>query len=144
MKLMVYEIFDKFVAAPTRAEKVAVLQKYEAHDLRNVLAISFNKDIHFMVDRVPKYKPMDKNVPAGLGFGRIQDELKRLYIYQKDHPRRPAGLTEKRMYTILAETLSGMEAKEAQIFMNMLLKDLRIPGLDESIVREAFPHLLGK
>jgi hypothetical protein len=35
-----------------------------------------------------------------------------------------------------------LEAKEAEIFMNMMLKDLKVKGLTPKIVEEAFPGLL--
>jgi hypothetical protein len=38
--------------------------------------------------------------------------------------------------------LEALEGKESVVFMNMILKNLKIKGLDEKIVSEAFPNIL--
>ena len=60
----------------------------------------------------------------------------------KDNPRVPAGLTEKRKNEILIQILESLEEKEADVFIGVLKKDLKVPYLTEALVREAFPELL--
>jgi hypothetical protein len=43
---------------------------------------------------------------------------------------------------LLIQILEALEASEADVFMNMILKDLKVKGLTYKIVQEAFPDLL--
>jgi hypothetical protein len=60
----------------------------------------------------------------------------------KGHPRCPENLTQERREQILIQMLEALEGKESVVFMNMILKNLKIKGLDEKIVSEAFPNIL--
>lgn len=136
----IYEIFEEFQKAETIDDKKRVLIKHWNIDLQTVLQATFHPEVHFAIDRVPLYKPSD--MPIGMGWSGMHQELKKVYLYQKDHPKRPPNLTEKRMYEILAMALESLEAKEAIVFMNMLLKDLKVPNLDYKLVKDIAPFLL--
>jgi hypothetical protein len=140
MNRNVYEIFDDFTKANTRDEKIAVLRKNECYALRNVLQGTFDSRISFTVEKVPNYKPSD--APPGMGYSTIHQELSRVYLFESNNPKVSSNLSEKRKEEILIQILEVLEKREAEIFMNMLMKKQKVPGLTEKIVREAFPNLL--
>jgi hypothetical protein len=140
MRILICEIFEEFAKAVTKDQRIAVLRKYESEPLKTVLRNTYHPHIVYLVDRVPAYKPSP--FPRGMTGNNIGKELKMVYLFQRGNPKRPPALTEKRMLQILTQILEGLEKDEAPIFMNMLLKDLRVPGLDAALVQEAFPGLL--
>lgn len=136
----IYEVFEEFEQAASKKDKIAVLQKNDSYALRQVLKGSFDPKIEFVIDRVPYYNPSD--APPGLGYTTISQELKRVYLFQKDNPKRDPNLSKERIEVILIQMLENLEAKEAVVFMNMLLKKQKVKGLTEKIVEEAFPGLI--
>jgi hypothetical protein len=135
-----YEIFEEFEKAETNEERVDVLRRNNNYALFNVLQLTFHPASEFMVDKIPYYKP--ENVPPGMGHSTIHQELDRVYLMIKNHPRCPPTLTEKRREELLVQMLEALEAKEAVVYMNMFLKNLKVKGLDAKIVREAFPGII--
>lgn len=136
----IYEIFEEFEAAKTKAEKIDVLRRNGNFALRSILQGTFSPNINFVIDKVPYYKPSD--APPGLGYTSIHQELSRVYLFMKDHPRVPAGLTDQRREQILIQMLEALEKREAEVLMNMLLKKQKVKGLNAEIVKEAFPDLV--
>lgn len=140
MRWMLAEVFDKYAEAKTPDERVKILLKYNSYELRHVLRAAFHPKIKFLVNKVPYYRPLD--VPDGMAGNTILQEVKRLYLFENGHPRTPPKFTQERREKILIQILESLEAREAVIFMNMLLKDLKIPNLDKDIVVRAFPELM--
>lgn len=134
------EIFEEFNKAQTRQEKIDVLRKNSCPALRNVLKGTFDPTIEFTITNVPMYTPSDS--PIGLGYSTIHQEIGRAYMFQKNNPRTAPSLSEERKEQILIQILEMLEAKEAQIFVNMLLKKQNVPELTSTIVKEAFPDLI--
>lgn len=140
MNQNMYEIFRDFERAPDRASKIAVLQKNRRQTLLDVLQGSFHPDIKFVIKSKPSYRRSD--APPGLGYSSIDIEMKRIYLFVEGAQKVPADLTDIRRQHILIQILEALEAAEADVFMNMLLKDLKVKGLTYKIVQEAFPGLL--
>lgn len=140
MKKNIHEIFEEFEQASSRKDKIAVLQKNDSYALRQVLKGSFDPKIEFIIEKVPYYSPSD--APIGMGYTTISQELKRVYLFQKDNPKRDPNLSKERVEVILIQILENLEAKEAVVFMNMLLKKQKVKGLTDKIVQEAFPGLI--
>lgn len=140
MTKAIYEIFDEVEKAPTKKEKVEVLQKNSNYALRNVLKGTFDPNIQFVIDRVPYYKPSDS--PVGLGYTSLYQELNRIYIFQKNNPKVDPNLSQERKEKILIQMLEALEKREAEVLMNMLLKKQKVKGLTYNVVKEAFPDIL--
>jgi hypothetical protein len=136
----VYEILDDFVNAPTRAEKIEVLRKNGQFVLKSVLQGAYHPAIKFVIKKKPAYNISD--APPGLGYSNMDQELKRVYLFVENSPKVDRNLTYERKEQILIQILEALEAKEAEVFMNMLLKDLKVKGLTPKIIEEAFPGLL--
>lgn len=139
MKRM-FEIFEEYEKLDTHEQRIECLRKNDNYALRSVLQGAFDPKIEFTVESVPYYKPVQ--VPVGLSYSTIMQELKRVYLFVKGHPNVSPNLTENRKTQILIQILETLEPKEATVFMNMLLKNLKVKNLDESVVKEAFPDLI--
>jgi hypothetical protein len=141
MTKLMFEILDELLNAKTDEERVAILRKNDSYALRGVLRAAFHPRIYFNVTKWPDgYVPSE--VPAGYGSAKIGLELNRIYMFELGNPRTPLGLTEKRKNEILLQILEALEHREAEVFMNMMLKDLKVPGLTKELVEEAFPDIL--
>lgn len=136
----VYEVFDDFKKATTKAERLEVLRKNGSYAVKNVLMGAFDPRVVFNVDKIPEFKR--EKMPAGMGYSNMTTELGRIYLFMKDHPRTPAGLTEKRKTEILIQILESLEEEEADVFAAMLTKKLKIPHLTPALINEAFPGLI--
>lgn len=135
----VYEIFDEFEKAPSKEDKINILRTNSNYALREVLRGSFSPYIEFVYDKAPQYKPSDS--PPGLSYSSIQQELGRVYLFEKNNPKVSPNLDPKRREHILIQILEVLEKREAEVFMNMILKKQKVKGLDSKIVLEAFPNL---
>lgn len=135
-----YEVFAEFEKSPSRQDKINILKNNSSYALREVLKGTFNPNIEFTVTNIPFYKPSD--APPGLGYSSIHQELSRAYLFEKNNPKVSRNLSDKRKEQLLIQILECLEEKEAQIYINMLLKKQRVKGLTSNIVKEAFPDLL--
>lgn len=136
----VYEVFNDFKAAKTRQERLQVLKENDTFALKSVLQGAYHPNVKFNMTKVPEYQKVD--VPPGMAYSHMTEALARGYLFIKDDPRRPAGLTEKREIELLIQLLESLEPNEAEVFANMLRKDLKIPYLTPALINEAFPGLL--
>lgn len=135
----VYEILDEVANAPDDQARKAILFYNNNYALRCVLRAAFHPKIKFTIERVPYYKPSD--APIGLSESSLHKEINRIYLFEAGNPRVSPNLTEDRKEKILVQLLESLEAKEAVVFMNTLLKDLKVPGLTKELVEEVFPDL---
>lgn len=135
----IYEIFDEYEKASTKEERLQVLKRNGNYALRSVLKGTYDPNIQFNIEKVPHYKPSD--APPGLGYTSIHQELSRVYLFTANDPRTSANLTLKRKEQILIQILEALEKREAEVFMNMILKKQKVKNLNVDIVKEAFPDL---
>lgn len=135
----IYEVLNDFKKASGKNERLEILRKNDTYALRQVLLGTFEKGIEFDVE-IPKFNR--EKIPAGMSYSHMTSVLDRVYLFVKDHPRRPAGLSTQRQTELLIQILESIEEPEADVFIGMLKKDLKIPYLTPSLVNEAFPGLL--
>lgn len=135
----IYEIFEEFEKAPTEADKLAVLRKNDCYALRQILKGTYDPGVEFAIERVPYYKPSD--APPGMGYTSINAELHRTYLFQKAHPKLNPDLTPDRREKILIQILEALEAREAEVYMNMIMKREIVKDLTVDLVKKAYPEL---
>jgi hypothetical protein len=135
-----YEVFEEFEKAPTRQEKIEVLRTNRSYALECVFRGTFTSEIKYVFDKIPEYKKSD--VPAGLGYTGIHQELDRVYLFEKNNPRVSPDLTLQRKEYILIQMLEAMEGKESEIYAGMLMKRLPVKGLTYKLAAEAFPDII--
>lgn len=140
MKL-ISEIFDEIKQRESKEDKIAVLRYNSSWALRNVLKGTFDPNIKFVINWIPSsYVPND--APNGLGYTTIAQELDRAYLFELGNPKVSPSLTLERKEQLLVQILEALEKTEADVYMNMILKDQKVEGLTYEVVKEAFPDLL--
>jgi hypothetical protein len=135
----IYEIFDEFEKATNKNDRLNILRYNSNYALKSILKGTFDPNIKFVINKVPMYKPSDS--PPGLGYTSIHQELGRVYLFEENNPKASPNLSPKRREHILIQILEALEKREAEVFMNMLLKKQKVKNLNAEIVKEAFPDL---
>ena len=139
-KKNIYEVLNDFKAASTKSERIDVLKKNDGFALRNVLVGTFHPNVQYTIDKIPEFKR--EPMPAGMAYSNMTQALQRIYLFMKNNPRVPEGLTEKRKNEILLQILESLEEQEADVFIGILKKDLKVPYLTPTLVNEAFGEII--
>ncbi len=141
MQKNIHEILEEVGVAKTKEEKIKILQKNNSLLLSTILFYTFDKKTQFFTTEFPLgYKENDS--PIGMGMANLHQEFKKLSYFILHHAH-AKGLTDSKKINMLAAFLESLEAKEARVIIRMFRKNLDINGLNEALVREAFPKLLG-
>lgn len=132
------EIIEEFTMMPTKKERIELLRKYDSARFRNFLECCFDPNIQFDVE-VGDYKvsPM----PIGLHGTSIDIEMLKIYRFIKDHPKRAANFGGKKQQNIFTEILENLYKDEAELLIRMAKKDLRVPYLTPTLIKEAYPGI---
>lgn len=130
------EIFAEFDKATTKAERLAVLRKYDHPRFREFLKYALNPNVKFDVE-IPKYRPAVE--PAGLNFTYLSSEVTKFYRFIVGHPKRPAGLTPQKQRQLLLVILESLHKDESQILVNLIKGDIGVKYLTLNLVTEAYP-----
>lgn len=136
----IYEVLDEIAAAPTKDEKIAAIVRNDTPALRLVLRAAFHDNIKFVVDKPVDYRKSDS--PPGLAESSLHKEIWRVYLFEQGNPRVSPNLTQERKEQLLAQLLESLEAREAEVYMNMLLKNLKVDGLTKELVMEVYPGIV--
>lgn len=140
MILTISEIFEKFEKAETDNERINVLRQNNTRTLRKVLTGAFNPNIEFTTEgRWPNWKPSD--APTGMTYSDLHREFDRMYLFVKNHPKRPLTLSEKRSNELLIQMLEMMPEGDSTVTLNMMGKNLKIKGLTKEIAEAALGEL---
>ncbi len=135
----IHEVFEELEAAPHKEAAKAILYYNITPGLRGVLRANFHPGIKFVIDDVPNYRESD--APIGMGNTSIHKEINRVYIFEQNNPRVDPNLTLERKKLVLIQILEGLEAKEAKIFADMLLKRIKVKHLNKELIEEVFPDI---
>lgn len=139
MNLLFHELFKLIENAPTKKDKINILQKNKSFALESVLVGMFHPNVEFVFTKEPDW--IRHEVPVGMGYSTINQEIHRAYLFEKNNPRVSPNLTLKRKEELLIQILEALEPKEADIFLMMIMKNPKIKGLNYKLVSEAFPYL---
>lgn len=135
----IHEVFEELEKAETKNDAKAVLFYNMTPGMRGVLRANFHPGIKFVIDQIPAYREND--APLGLGDTSIHKEINRVYIFEQNNPRVDSNLTLERKKQVLVQILEGLEAKEAKIFADMLMKRIKVKHLTKKMVEEVFPDI---
>lgn len=135
----IYEIFDELEAASDKDAAKAILYYNMTPTMRAVLRANFHPGINFVFDEIPSYKPND--APLGLSETTIHKEIHRAYLFEQNNPRVSPNLTLERKKAVLVQILEGLEAKEAKVYADMLMKKINVKHLNKELVEELIPGL---
>jgi hypothetical protein len=135
----IYEVFDELEVAPHIDAAKAILFYNMTPGMRGVLRASFHPGIKFVFEEIPAYREND--APIGLGDTSIHKEINRVYIFEQNNPRVDPNLTLERKKLILIQILEALEAREAKIFADMLMKRIQVKHLTKELIEEVFPDM---
>ena len=140
MHLLVSEILDKFEAAKTREEKIAVLKNNVTDPLLVLLRLNYD---HMLKMDLPEGEPpfrKDTDKPIGYSESSLQLELRRFDVWMDPRTTLPKIKKE----SLFVNMLEGIHWTEAEALC--LAKDRKLQtkykSLKEDLVREAFPLAL--
>lgn len=135
----IHEVFEEIEAAPNKDVAKTILMYNMTAGLRGVLRANFHPGIKFVIDEIPSYKEND--APIGLGITSIHKEINRVYIFEQNNPRVDPNLTLERKKQILVQILEALEAKEAKVFADMIMKRIKVKHLNKKMIEEVFPEM---
>lgn len=133
-----YEIFDEFEMAENEDQAINILRS-GGYPMKEVLRGTFHPGATFVFKEPVPYKY--QQTPVGMGYSSIHKELTRAYLFIENHPDVSPNLTIERKKEILIQILEALEPREADIYMNMILKRTDVEGLTYEIAKKAFPEI---
>ena len=136
----IYEILQEFENAQTTQEKQNILKSNVTPYLLQLLKNTFDPNIKFYMNQFPKEYKTPDTLP-GIRYSGIESEIHKSYLFQIGNPIADK-LSQTKRIQLLTELLESFEPQEAQIFVNMMKKDLKIPKLTAKLVKETFPNLI--
>lgn len=132
------EIIQGFEKLQTKSERIEFLRKNYNPRFLEFLTLYFNKDVVFDVE-IPDYKP--SNDPAGLNVLYLHNELRRMYLFIKNHPKRAPNLDAKRQKNLLIQLLESLHKDEADLLVKLISRKLKIPYLTTKLLEESYPNI---
>jgi hypothetical protein len=144
MKLLVPEILQQASDIKNEKERIEFLKRHSDNKLlMYLLALNFDPTVEF---DLPAGEPPFKRtpLPVGMSEANLYSENRRLYLFIKDHPRRPKNVTRLRTENLFIQMLEGVNAIEADLLVSLKDKQLhrRYRGVTAAVVRQAFPGVL--
>ena len=142
MTKYISELFKEFEKLKSRKEKLGFLWDHKKNDIfKAVLQGAFDPNIKWHITDIPEYTPDD--APIDVNPSSLFSEIPKCTIFAIGHPK-SSGLKDKRMKELLIQVLESMHEDEADLYVGMLKKKLKVKGLTESMVLEVFPDLYRK
>ena len=129
------EILEEFQKATSKAERLAVLRKYNDARFREFLSYGLGDSVKFDVE-VPSYRPSVE--PAGLNFTYLHNEVPKLYRFIAGHPKRPQGLTQAKQKQLLLVILEALHEDEAKLLVDVIKKEFKVKNLTQNLFSEAY------
>lgn len=142
MQLLISEVLDKYEAAKTKEEKIAILRQNETPMLKVIMRLNYDPKLKMdLPEGEPPYKK-EKDVPAGHAPTTLLKEYRKFYIWFTPQP----GLTRFKKESLFVELLESIHHTEAEVLV--LAKDGKLhkkyKSLKKEIVKEAYPNTISE
>jgi hypothetical protein len=138
MRLLISEVLQKVSNAKTKAEKIALLQKYNTQTLRSILIWNFDESVKSLIpDGEVPYRPNE--APIGTEHTLLEQESKRFYYFVANGRTTIPQMKRENMFI---QMLEGLHKDEAEIMA--LVKDKKLGTkyrITKATVQEAFPEI---
>jgi hypothetical protein len=133
-----HEVFKEVHNAKTKKEKIAVLHYYSCPELKQVLGLTFNPNVQWMLpDSEPPYNPG----PKSADLPTLHAELRRIDLFIRGMSERGASMKQAKREQVFIEILEGIDPRDAKLLAAMPSGNLPYKGLTRKLVAEAFPNL---
>lgn len=136
----IHEIFDKFDQCTTKQERQNVLLEHATPHFLQFLQYAYSPKYEFHVTDFPSNYITPDTVP-GIRYAGIESEIKRTYLFIKGNETADTLTPEKRNQ-VLVRLLESFEPKEADFYIRMMQKNLKVKFLTANLIKETFPNLL--
>jgi hypothetical protein len=136
----IYEVFDEFEEANTKAERMKVIEKNLSKTLTGVLQLTYHPDYQWYFSSMPEDYIVPDTLP-GISRNQLSTEIRKLYLFRKGDAG-SSNLTPEKRKQLLLQLLESIEPREAEVIIGIFRKDLGVRGLSYEFVKEAFPNLL--
>ena len=138
---MIYSIasiLKKCSEGKTPDERVALLQQNVTPPIAKILQYAYEPTIKFLLpEGDPPYKPTDYLDQEN----RLYSEIRRMYLFTEGgNP----NLTRLKREALFIQLLESVDKEDAKLLLAIKDKKLPYKGLNEKIVRKAFPGLLSE
>lgn len=137
-----HEIFQQVADAPIKADKIAILKKYESPALKAILGYAYDPRVDWKLPKGnPPYKPLDE---AADQETRLAQEIRKLYLFANGPGpinETQANLKPIRREQLFIELLENVDHRDAKVVLMMKDRKLLYKGLTGNLVREVFPNL---
>lgn len=138
MRLLISEVLQKVSNAKTKAEKIALLQKYNTQTLRSILIWNFDESVKSLIpDGEVPYRPNE--APIGTEHTLLEQESKRFYYFVANGRTTIPQMKRENMFI---QMLEGLHKDEAEVMV--LVKDQKLGTkyrITKATVQEAFPEI---
>lgn len=136
----VAELFDRVGKAPTKEEKLEILRRNDDAGVRAMLKVAFDPEYEWdLPEGAPPFK-VDRDLPVGYAANNLRGNSRLFYIFDKKY----TNVKRVRKEMLFINLLEGLHHTEADLVI--AIKDGQLPklypGLDDGLVREAYPGLL--
>jgi hypothetical protein len=130
------EFLEKVSKLKKRTEKVEALRMNDSFPLKTILQGAYDPRVKWLLpEGEPPYNP--NRLPDQEGV-LIRDCRKLTYFVEGGHP----GLKQVKREQLFIEMLENVTAADAKLLCSIKDKKLPWKGIDETMVKEAFPGLL--
>ena len=137
MAKLPHEVFEDFVKAKSKAEKIAVLRSNETWALKDLLKGTLDPKVKWhLPEGEPLYEPSSHSEPAASLF---RENTKFRYFVKNNNVS--DRITQAKRETIFIGVLEAVHPKDAELVISMINKKTPVKGLTLKIAKEAFPNL---
>lgn len=134
--LALSEIINNAVDLDTKEEKAAYLQKYNCKELRNILKITYDKNLRL---NIPSTKPPYTPSTFPDSHGLLYREARKLTYFVEGYSG--DQLDSTRREAVFIQMLESVDPEDAKLLLKMIAQK-PIKGLPRTVIDMAFPTLL--
>lgn len=135
MRLSLAEIVNELPKLSKKAEKINWLRKYDSIPLRQVLRLTYDKSIEFLIPNTAP--PWKKNDYIGVE-GMMYNEARRLRIFVKGGGY--DNLPKLKRENLFISLLEDVDNNDAELLCKMI-EQKPLKGLSAKTLEEAFPDI---
>lgn len=133
---MISEILEEASKLKSREKKIEFLRSYDSITLRRILSAVYDERCKWLL---PDSDPPYHAAHPAFGHEKLYSESRKLYLFlEGGNP----NLKQNRRETMFIEFLESIHPREASMMLKIKKKKMPYPGINEDLVREAFPDLL--